>query len=169
MPAAFPATGPAHAARCVQHALACAGLAFALGLLLVPAASAQFQGGYEEHWIACGKQYPNERKADKALVRCDKTGFACEAVAARGRASLRKGRMPSAPRNYDGPWGIVVVEIEFDETGRHASSRVIRSPSSTLSMQSLEAVKTWEVYPSCPGGTPVRQTARMPLHYAMGD
>ena len=166
---AFHAIVPGTAAHHARRASARAGLALALGLLLAPAAPAQFIGGYGENWIACGKQYPNERKADKAVARCPKTGFSCEEVAARGVVSLRKGRMPSAPLRYGGPWGVVVVEIEFDEAGHYASARILKTPSETLSRQSLAAVETLEVYPSCPGGTPARQTARMPLHFDVAE
>lgn len=166
---AFHVIGPRTAAHHARRASACAGLALALGLLLVPAAPAQFIGGYGESWIACGKQYPNERKADKAVARCAKTGFSCEEVAARGIVSLRKGRMASAPLGYEGPWGVVVVEIEFDEAGHHASARILNTPSATLSRQSLAAIETWDVYPSCPGGTPVRQTAKMPIHFSVAE
>lgn len=137
----------------------------ALGLFLAPVSRAQFIGGYQESWIACGKQYPSERKADKAVKACPKAGFSCEEVAARGIVSLRKGRMPSAPRGYDGPSGVVVLEIEFDETGRHASSRVVRSVDIRIDRMATEAATTWEVYPSCPGGNAIRQIAKMPFHF----
>lgn len=116
--------------------------------------------------MACGKQYKNERKADKAVTRCDNSGFSCEEVAERARVSLRKGRLPAVmdPR-YAGPMGRVLIAAEFDESGRFAQARVVESPSGYLSRLAMEAIRTWQVYPSCPGGVPVRQNGTIPLEF----